>query len=104
MALLQETIMPADYIAGNFKRRHRLTERIDMIMHLGEQYFDLANSNRQAGYSLYNARVGVAASTFEIMFWGRNLGDKLYIAYAYDTGATRLGDPRNWGVTVRKSF
>ncbi|MCD9017437.1 TonB-dependent receptor [Parachryseolinea silvisoli] len=74
------------------------------LVHLGEQYFDLANSNRQADYSLYNARVGVAASTFEIMFWGRNLGDKLYIAYAYDTGATRLGDPRNWGVTVRKSF
>jgi hypothetical protein len=45
-----------------------------------------------------------AASTFEIMFWRHNIGDKLYVAYAYDTGATRLGDPRNWGVTVRKSF
>ncbi|MBT1686215.1 TonB-dependent receptor [Dawidia soli] len=71
---------------------------------VGEQYFDLANNIRQADYILYNTRAGVTARTFEVMFWGRNLSDETYISYAYDFGATRLGDPRNWGVTLRKSF
>jgi iron complex outermembrane receptor protein len=70
----------------------------------GDQYFDLANNIEQLGYTLFNARAGVAGRSFEVMFWGRNLTDETYISYAYDFGATRLGDPRNWGVTVRKSF
>ncbi len=44
------------------------------------------------------------ARSFELMFWMRNMGDKHYISYAYDFGATRLGDPRNYGVTLRVSF
>jgi iron complex outermembrane receptor protein len=71
---------------------------------IGDQYFDLANTLKQRGYDLFNARAGVTASGFELMFWGRNLGDKTYISYAYDVGAARLGDPRNWGVSIRKSF
>jgi iron complex outermembrane receptor protein len=71
---------------------------------VGDQYFDLANTIEQRRYSLYNARIGVAARSMELMFWGRNLTDETYISYAYDIGAVRLGDPRNWGVTLRKSF
>lgn len=74
------------------------------IFSYGEQYFDLANQIRQPGYNVLNARAGVTARTFEVMFWGRNLSDETYISYAYDFGAARLGDPRNWGVTLRKSF
>ena len=33
------------------------------------------------------------------MVWMRNLGDKKYIAYAYDFGAIHLGDPFTWGLT-----
>lgn len=73
-------------------------------MYLGEQYFDLANTIKQSPYGLINARAGVSSSSFEVMFWGRNLGDKEYISYAYDFGAVHFGDPRNWGVTLRKSF
>lgn len=72
--------------------------------HLGTQYFDLGNNIRQAPYNLINARAGFAIDTFELMFWGRNLGDSQYIAYAYDFGATHLGEPRNWGVSVKKRF
>lgn len=72
--------------------------------HLGTQYFDLANNIRQAPYNLLNARAGFAHDTFELMFWGRNLGDQQYIAYAYEFGATHLGEPRNWGVSVKKRF
>lgn len=73
-------------------------------MHMGTQYFDLANNIEQPGYHLFNTRMGVAADSWEVMFWGRNLADETYIAYAYDFGAAHLGDPFNWGVTFRKSF
>ncbi len=70
----------------------------------GKQYFDLANTISQDGYSLFNTRFGLAAKNFEIMFWGRNLGGKKYIAYAYDFGAVHLGDPKTYGITLRGKF
>ena len=73
-------------------------------MYLGEQYFDLGNNIKQSPYGLLNARAGISSNSFEVMFWARNLGDKQYIAYAYDFGALHYGDPRNWGVTLRKNF
>ena len=73
-------------------------------MLLGTQYFDLANTIKQSSYGVINMRAGVVVEKFEVMFWGRNLGDERYIAYAYDFGATHLGAPRNYGVTLRKSF
>ncbi len=73
-------------------------------MFLGQQYFDLANTIRQSPYNLLNTRVGVTAKSWELFFWGRNLGDTLYISYAYDFGAAHLGDPKNFGVTLRKNF
>ena len=72
--------------------------------YLDRQYFDLANTIEQSPYSLLNTRFGLVGKSFEIMFWGRNLTDEEYISYAYDFGATRLGDPMNWGVTLRKNF
>lgn len=73
-------------------------------MMLGTQYFDLANMIRQSSYSVVNARVGVAVRKYELTFWGRNILDEKYIAYAYDFGATHLGNPENYGVTLRASF
>jgi iron complex outermembrane receptor protein len=73
-------------------------------MMLGKQYFDLANSISQSSYSVFNTRLGVVVNKFEVMLWGRNLGDETYIAYAYDFGATHLGNPRNVGMSVRMNF
>ncbi len=73
-------------------------------IYLGKQYFDLSNSISQNGYSLLNTRAGVSAKNIEIMFWGRNLGDKKYIAYAYDFGAVHLGNPQTYGVTLTGRF
>lgn len=73
-------------------------------MHLGKQYFDLSNSISQDGYSLLNTRIGIVSKCGELMFWGRNLGDKKYIAYAYDFGAVHLGDPKTYGVTLTANF
>ena len=73
-------------------------------MNLGTQYFDLKNNIKQSGYSIFNARAGASFRNFELMFWGRNLSDETYIAYAYDFGATHLGNPRNYGATFRWNF
>ena len=73
-------------------------------MLLGNQYFDLANTIEQSQYSVFNTRLGVVFQKVEVMFWGRNLGDEKYIAYAYDFGATHLGNPKNYGVTLRVGF
>jgi iron complex outermembrane receptor protein len=68
--------------------------------YLGRQYFDLNNAIRQSPYNLFNTRVGVAAKNVSLFFWGRNLGNRKYIAYAYDFGAVHLGSPETWGVTL----
>ncbi len=73
-------------------------------MHLGEQYFDLSNNISQDAYSLLNARVGISARYGELMFWGRNLANTRYIAYAYDFGAIHIGNPETYGVTLRVRF
>jgi iron complex outermembrane recepter protein len=69
-------------------------------MYLGKQYFDLSNTISQKGYSLLNTRFGISFKKSELMFWGRNLGNKKYIAYAYDFGAIHLGNPKTYGVTL----
>ena len=73
-------------------------------VYLGQQYFDLANAIRQSPYNLLNTQFGIAAKHFQVMFWGRNLTDRKYIAYAYDFGATHLGNPKTYGVTLRTEF
>ena len=73
-------------------------------LRLGKQYFDLSNTITQDSYSLLNTRFGIAAKFGELMFWGRNLGDKKYIAYAYDFGAVHLGTPKTYGVTLMVNF
>ena len=73
-------------------------------MHLGKQYFDLSNNISQDAYSLLNTRFGISSKHGELMFWGRNLGDKKYIAYAYDFGAVHLGNPKTYGVTLAVNF
>jgi iron complex outermembrane receptor protein len=73
-------------------------------LYTGKQYFDLSNNISQDGYSLFNTRLGVSFKKVELMFWGRNLADKKYIAYAYDFGAVHLGNPKTYGATLLIRF
>ena len=72
--------------------------------YLGDNYFDLANHIEQKGYSLLNARAGLRTKRFDLFLWGYNLANKTYIDYAYDFGATHLGNPRTYGVSVNVNF
>ena len=85
------------------KLRLKLVARTEWI-YLGKQYFDLANNIKQTDYSLFNIRFGVNSKYLSLMFWAKNLGDKKYIAYAYDFGAIHLGDPGTMGVTLSTGF
>jgi iron complex outermembrane receptor protein len=72
--------------------------------YLGNEYFDLANHIEQKAYSLFNARIGVSTKRFDVFLWGSNLADKHYLDYAYDFGASHLGNPRTYGVSLRTNF
>ena len=67
---------------------------------LGTHYFDLANTIKQPGYSLFNMRIAARVKKFELACWARNIGDKRYIDYGYDFGAVHMGEPFTWGVGV----
>ena len=69
--------------------------------YFGKQYFDLSNLQTQSAYQLLNASVGVSYKHMSFSFWFRNITGAKYVAYAYDFGAARLGDPFTYGVTVK---
>ena len=71
---------------------------------LGNQYFDLANHIEQKSYNVFNARLGISTGKFDVFVWGSNLGNKRYIDYAFDFGASHLGNPLTYGVTIRTQF
>ncbi|MBS1929213.1 MAG: TonB-dependent receptor [Chitinophagaceae bacterium] len=72
--------------------------------YVGKQYFDFANTISQSDYSLLSSQVGISYKSLSFRIWGKNLGQKRYIAYAYDFGAVHLGDPRTYGITLAARF
>lgn len=69
--------------------------------YFGKQYFDLANQQYQSPYQTLNASVGASCYKIGLSFWIRNITGTKYVAYAYDFGAARLGDPMNFGVSLK---
>ncbi|HEY8734702.1 MAG TPA: hypothetical protein VIL90_09065, partial [Puia sp.] len=72
--------------------------------YFGKQYFDLSNIQEQSSYQMVNANIGISYSFFSISVWLRNVTGTRYIAYAYDFGAARLGDPYTYGVSMKFRF
>lgn len=72
--------------------------------YLGDQYFDLDNAIKQNAYHLFNARVGVTSKCFDVFFWANNIFNKRYIDYAYNFGASHLGNPAIYGVSLSTKF
>ncbi len=88
---------------------HSVTNAIQFIARgewrlLGKQYFDLANRYSQDDYALFNIRTGFSTKNYDLMFWGRNLSNTTYIAYAYSFGSATLGNPRTVGVSLSARF
>ncbi len=70
----------------------------------GEQFFNLENTISQDAFSLLNAKVGVTQGDWEVNFWARNILDENFIDYAYNFGASHLGDPATYGAEVIVRF
>jgi iron complex outermembrane receptor protein len=72
----------------------------------GEQYFDYANTIKQAGFSIINTRLAVSYKKTELSFWTRNLADQKYLTYAYPFLLTeaQLSLPRTIGFTLGTRF
>ena len=70
--------------------------------YLGTHFFDLANTIRQDGYSLFGATATLRTRTVDLAAWGTNLGGKRFIAYGFAFGArfVMLGPPRTFGLTA----
>ncbi len=79
-----------------------------------EFYFDVSHDQKSSSYALLNARVGYEGDSWLVQLWGRNLFDKEYAVRGFyfgneppdfpNTLYTRLGDPRQVGVTIEKRF
>lgn len=72
---------------------------------------NLAGQKVQDRYTVLNGRLGVSGRDggWSAELWGRNLLDEDYAQVIFDTAfvgsmTSYLGDPRTWGVTLRKRF
>lgn len=79
-----------------------------------EFFFDVSHDQRSQAFVLLNARVGFDNERWRVSFWARNLLDEEYAVRGFffgneppdfaDTLYTRLGDPRQIGVTLERRF
>ncbi|MHA7128182.1 TonB-dependent receptor [Algoriphagus namhaensis] len=70
----------------------------------GEQFFNLENTISQEAFSVFNAKVGLRNNTWEVNFWAQNITDEVYIDYAYNFGASHLGNPSTFGGEIMFRF
>jgi iron complex outermembrane recepter protein len=77
-------------------------------------YFDVSHDQKSQSYELLNARVGFENERWRVSVWGRNLFDTEYAVRGFffgneppdfpDALYTRLGDPRQYGLTLERRF
>ncbi|HEY9534447.1 MAG TPA: TonB-dependent receptor, partial [Mucilaginibacter sp.] len=73
-------------LAMQYTRDVKSKQNIQLVvrgewLYTGMQYFDLANTISQKGYSLLNAKAGITTKHIGFMLWARNLADKHYTSY-----------------------
>jgi outer membrane receptor protein involved in Fe transport len=77
-------------------------------------YFDVSHDQESRSYELLNARIGYETDSWSAQLWARNLFDKKYAVRGFyfgneppdfpDTLYTRLGDPRQFGLSFARDF
>lgn len=77
-------------------------------------FFDVSHSQKSRSFELVNTRVGIDGEHWRASLWVRNLFDRRYAVRGFffgneppnfpNTLYTRLGDPRQIGVTVERRF
>lgn len=88
--------------------------RVDVVA-IDDYYFDVPENNiRSDAYSLTHLKAGYEADRWAVYAWSRNLFDEDYLLRGFNFGNeppdfpttryTQLGEPRQFGVTVRWEF
>ncbi|MEC9375439.1 MAG: TonB-dependent receptor [Pseudomonadota bacterium] len=77
-------------------------------------YYDIGHDQKSKSYQLFNLSAGKDWKDWSVIFWGRNLFNKEYATRGFffgneppdftETLYTRLGDPRQIGVTLRYNY
>lgn len=77
-------------------------------------YFDVSHNQKSSAYGILNAKIGFESDSWSAGLWARNFADRKYPVRGFyfgneppdfpDTLYTRLGDPRQIGITVDKRF
>ena len=77
-------------------------------------YFDVSHNQVSQSYELFHARAGFEGDNWVLQLWARNMTDKTYAVRGFYFGNeppdfpatlyTRLGDPRQVGVTIERRF
>jgi outer membrane receptor protein involved in Fe transport len=98
---------------GSYRHPSGVFARLDVSAR-DEFYFDVSHDQESTAYELVNARLGYEASSWTIQLWARNLFNEDYAVRGFyfgneppdfpNTLYTRLGDPRQLGVTFDKRF
>jgi len=98
---------------AQYRRDNGFFARLDMTAR-DDFYFDVSHDQKSEAYRLLNARIGIDANSWLVQLWARNLFDKDYAVRGFyfgneppdfpNTLYTRLGDPRQIGVTIEKRF
>ncbi len=77
-------------------------------------YFDVSHDQKSQAFELVNGRIGYEGENWQASLWARNIFDRTYAVRGFffgneppdfpNTLYTRLGDPRQIGITIEKRF
>ncbi len=73
------------------------------LSNTGKIYWNESNSQKQGAYTLFNASVRLEHKNYTLDLWGRNLGDKQYDVFYFESIGNRFmqsGRPQQLGVTL----
>lgn len=73
------------------------------LSNTGKIYWNESNSQKQGAYTLFNASVRLEHRNYTLDLWGRNLGDKRYDVFYFESIGNRFmqwGRPQQLGVTL----
>ena len=100
-------------VGGRYTHPSGLFARVD-ISARDEFYFDVSHDQRSDPYQLVNARIGFESGNWLLQLWARNLFDENYAVRGFyfsqeppdfpPTLYTRLGDPRQIGLSIEAKF
>jgi len=100
-------------LGGSYRHTNGFFVRLDATAR-DAFYYDVSHDEKSQAYELVNARLGYEADSWSAQLWARNLLDAEYAVRGFffgneppdfpDTLYTRLGDPRQFGVTFDKRF